>query len=102
MSDQPKLGAVPSIHAGRDAVHVAILPVLAGETLTPGVRVRVVSRDGELWASWSARPDGIVDPFLPPGAEIPRGSPVYVCLFPNSVTSLRHVWTATNIPEEKT
>jgi hypothetical protein len=74
MSDV-KLGQIISESAGRDAVHVAILPMLAVRTMTPGEHLA----------------NGIVDPYLK--EPVQPGQWFYLCLYPNTVTSLRHVWT---------
>ena len=74
--------------AHRDAVHVAILPVVAGEDLRRGRSVKVedgkakdVCRDGI----------GIVDPMLTRDPK--EGEQFYVWIYPNTVTSMRHEWT---------
>lgn len=68
----------------RDAVHVAIVSMIAPRRLFPGTRI---DTDGE--------PDvasiGIVDPFLT--LPVQQGEVFWCFLFPNTVTSLRHVWT---------
>lgn len=73
----------------RDAVHVAILPVEAGEDIYPGQTVMV---DAEQRAFPRNRGSavGIVDPFLE--GRIFKGQKCYVCLWPGSITSLRHQW----------
>lgn len=75
----------------RDAIHIAIAPVLAGETLKPGERVAV--RDG-----YALRPGpgldaiGIVDPFLDVD-QVMGGEQFWLWLTPNTITSLCHVWS---------
>lgn len=70
----------------RDAIHVAVVPVEAGEKLAPGARVGIV--DGK--AMEVEPPIGIVDPFL---LKVVRpGQRFYLFLFPGSITSLRHEW----------
>jgi hypothetical protein len=102
MSEQPKLGhKIEGPDPGRDAVHVAVLPAVAAERLRPGDRVKVVARDGELFASWAVLgAAGIVDPYLEASDPVLPGERFYVCLFPRTVTTLRHVWTAAGVPEE--
>ncbi len=85
--EQPKLGTRPDETSGRDAIHIAIAPVVAGEKLWGGTPVRV--DDGI--ATTNGDPFGIVDPFLT--GPIQKGERFYLCLYPGSVTSLRHVWT---------
>lgn len=87
MTDAPKLGQIITGPAERDAVHVAIAPVTAGERLLPGQRVAVIHNK----AYRNATPVGIVDPFLREPVE--PGDRFYVWLFPGTITSLRHSWS---------
>ena len=84
---EAKLGTSPPKDAQRDAVHVAIFACIAGQTLNPGQHVKI---DGG--KARAARDDavGIVDPFLTEPVE--GGNPLYVCLYPSSVTGMRHHW----------
>jgi hypothetical protein len=92
--EAPKLGELitDGTHS-RDAVHVAIAPVRAACDLLPGDKIRLAKGSTEL-ACWCAGDDpdaiGVVDPFL--RAPVKTGEWFYLCLFPNTVTSLRHVW----------
>lgn len=82
--EQVKLGRLlPDGTAGRDAVHVAVLPMLAVRVMQPGEHLA----------------DGIVDPYL--RNPVLPGQWFYLCLFPGTVTSLRHVWTHPTIAEER-
>jgi len=71
----------------RDAVHVAIIPMEASEMLRPGQRVGIVS-DGI--AGPSSKALGVVDPFL--DDVVPKGKQFWLCLFPNSISDMRHAW----------
>lgn len=74
----------------RDAIHIAVAPVSAGEILRPGDTVRLV---GGLAMRAYENPIGIVDPFLiTEWTEIQKGDKFYLFLMPGSVTSLRHEW----------
>src|SRR5262245_29880092 len=84
----PNLGHLCGPDARRDAVHVAVAPVLAAQVLRPGEHVGFV--DGSRVGS-ALNPIGVVDPFLT-GAVQP-GERFWLFLYPNAVTSLRHVWT---------
>lgn len=87
MSDT-NLGQLVRGNPGRDAIHIAVAPVAAGEYFKPGTHVRIV--DGK---AISARPEdsiGIVDPFLLGVVEI--GQTFWLCLYPKTITSLRHEW----------
>lgn len=82
--EQPKLGQViPDSTAGRDAVHVAVIPMLALRVMQPGEHLT----------------NGVVDPFLK--NPVLPGQWYYLCLFPGTVTSLRHVWTHPAYGDEK-
>jgi hypothetical protein len=70
----------------RDAIHIAVAPVEAGEKLRPGERVGI--KDGKAWGTDPAV--GIVDPFLL--KDVRAGQRFYVFLFPGTITSLRHEW----------
>lgn len=74
----------------RDAIHVALIVLPAGEQLARGEFVEL--KNGKaVKAAHRSTAIGIVDPFLREDAW--EGSNVAVCLFPNTVTSLRHQWT---------
>lgn len=93
MSEQwtPNIGNIPDSQARRDAIHVAVAPVIAGERLTPGCKV---GKHEGLWLDWTGVKSpctGIVDPFLSQPVE--RGELFWLFLLPGTVTSLRHVWT---------
>lgn len=82
------LGQIIPENSGRDAIHVAVEPMLAAEKLFPGQHVGITpdgasAKAGELI--------GIVDPFLA-GMVFP-GQRFWMLLFPRTITGLRHVWT---------
>lgn len=77
-----KIGELVPVGQGRDAVHVAIIPMVAYRTMRPGERLN----------------NGIVDPFLT--RDVCPGERYWLCLYPNTVTSLRHVWTHPAFPTE--
>lgn len=83
------LGTIIDETVGRDAIHLAVEPVVAAEKLFPGQDVGIDSADGKATAR-AAKLVGIVDPFL-------KG-PVYpdqrflLVVYPRTITSLRHVW----------
>lgn len=82
----------------RDAVHIAVAPVIAGTILTPGQRVGV-SDDGRQ-TRHSGAPVGIVDPFLT--ANVKQGETFWLFLFQGSVNTLRHEWTHDAFPSSAT
>lgn len=81
------LGKLTAESQGRDAIHVAVIPMKASETLKPGQRV---ARLGEGLAGPGDVIVGIVDPFLT--EDVPAGEVFWLCLLPNTVTGMRHHW----------
>lgn len=75
----------------RDAVHIAVAPVKAGQDLHPGEHVVLV--DGWAMSGHHVKTPsiGIVSPFLK--TFVRRGERFWLILYPGTVTSLRHVWT---------
>lgn len=86
--NSPTLGTKPEKGQYRDAVHVAVVPVIAGERLAPGLHVGFM-KDGRMGVV--VEPVGIVDPFLKDPVE--EGDIFWLCLYMGSITSLRHVWS---------
>lgn len=88
------LGRTPPPTANRDATHVAVVPMVAGTELRPGEHVGLEpsSVDGLMRAAAMAPAAciGIVDPFL--SGPVHAGDRFYLCLYPQSVTGLRHVY----------
>ena len=86
----------------RDAIHTAVAPIEVGSKVEPGmkvviVKVRISETQTELKifpATQSTEPDqydAAVSPFLERAAE--RGEWCWIMMRPNTVTSLRHLWT---------
>jgi hypothetical protein len=92
MSNTP-VGVLLSGEAGRDAIHVAIAPVIATERLHPGDRIRFVEGSTERVEIAAAKASalGIVDPFL--SRPVYEGDRFWMFLLPNTITGLSHVWT---------
>lgn len=86
---QSKLGKLITGEGYRDAVHIAVAPVIAGGSLVPGQHVGLNER-GEA-ATHTAAVLGVVDPFLTMPVE--KGKKFWLFLYPNTITSLRHQWT---------
>jgi len=75
----------------RDAVHVAMAPCTAMEYLLPASHVKLVKGEvDKVVLAEKGEGIGIIDPFLVEGVD--EGERVFVCLYPNTVTGMRHVW----------
>jgi hypothetical protein len=97
---QDLLGKVLDASAQRDAIHIAVAPVIAARSLAPGQSVGL-TKDGEA-DSLMDKDIGIVDPFLK--APVKRGERFFIFLYPNTATGLRHVYThpaLDTLPPEK-
>lgn len=86
----------------RDAIHLAVEPVMAGQDLQPGQQIGI--KEGLAWpvgyifgVDEEVTCQGIVDPFLPRGPK--SGEFFWFIMNPRMVTSLRHVWTHPDFPE---
>ena len=88
------LGKIHTRIEHRDAIHLAVEPVVAGESLWPNARITVI--DGVAWREHMGKPLGIVDPFLDKVVE--KGERFWFVMFPRAVHSLRHVWTHPSFP----
>lgn len=88
MSDDVNLGFTPSENAHRDAIHIAVIPLVAGETLLRGTLIR--HENGTAIAT-NEDGVGIVDPFLQKPL-VERGTRFWCFLLPNTVTGMRHHW----------
>ncbi len=74
----------------KDAIHVAIAPVIANQRLNPGEHIGFIYDDKKT-VGITAHTIGIVDPFLTSPVEM--GEKFWMFLYPNTITSLRHDWT---------
>jgi hypothetical protein len=93
------LGTIIGADEKRDAIHLAVEPVEAGERLKPGEDVLL--RNGKAYAqrdSENEKPLGIVDPFLKWGVQ--AGERFWLVVYPRQIHSLRHVWTHPAFPDE--
>lgn len=79
--------------AQRDAIHVALAPVVAAHILSPGEHVGFIDDDdrGRRVGRVGGDKLGIVDPYLT--ANVMPGQRFWLFLYPQTVTSLRHDWT---------
>lgn len=90
----PNLGQTPGDDARRDAIHLAVVPVVTRFSQAPGRRVgltgRRVGNDYEV-DTCVGEPVGILDPYRQ--GEVPAGGRCWLFLFPGTITGLRHVWS---------
>src|SRR3990167_7287266 len=86
---QHQIGTILTVPAERDAIHIAVAPVVACERIRPG---QAVGLDENGCARVSRIvPIGIADPFLTVD-WIESGQRFYLWLTPNTITGLRHHW----------
>lgn len=87
MSDSLNIGQIIEVPRERDAIHVAVAPVVANGALLPGEAIGLLE-DGTA----SANPPfiGVVDPFLT--RRVQAGERFWMFLKPGTITSLRHEW----------
>lgn len=85
------IGTIHDQKHGRDAVHIAVLQVTAGErALTPGCPIAIDENRIAFNADDNNPALGIADPFCKD--VIMPGQMFYLWIYPNQIKSLRHVW----------
>lgn len=89
------LGTIIGEGEKRDAIHLAVLPAMAGKRLKPGQEIAIadglaVPKSGGIL---------IVDPFL--SSPVMPGERFWAILKPRLVQSLRHVWSHPDFPSEE-
>jgi len=94
------LGQIHTKQEKRDAIHLAVLPVMASCSLLPGEDI--VIKDGVAYDPSDVEARGsevlcIVDPFLE--GKVKKGQKFWAILRPRLVKSLRHVWEHPAFPE---
>jgi len=95
MSEALGLGKIITTPQNRDAVHIAVVPVVAGQNFHPGHRVQII--DGEAYPAVPGDAIGVVDPYLK--ETVRKGETFWLFLNPGSITSLRHEWTHPGLPD---
>ncbi len=87
------IGKLLDATAQRDAIHIAVAPVIATHALKPGQSIMLAKNDPTRATSidFDKQSIGIVDPFLL--RDVIAGERFFMFLVPNTITSLRHDWT---------
>lgn len=80
----------------RDAIHLAVMPIVASEALRPAQHIGI--KDGKATAH-ADKMLGIVDPFLTKNVE--EGQKFWLIVYPRQITSLRHVWSHPDFEDQK-
>lgn len=93
MSDT-KLGQLIGFEAQRDAIHIAIAPVVSAGSVKPGEHIGFMD-DGRVGIRAKVKL-GIADPFLK--ADVQEGERFYMFLYPQTVTGMRHEWQHPEFP----
>ena len=91
--DTLKLGQIITEPQQRDAIHIAVVPAVAGHALRPAEHVEII--DGAACSCLGAGV-GVVDPFLQ--RAVRANETFWLWLKPGSITSLRHEWTHPAFP----
>lgn len=95
---KPKIGHMLEGPGDKDAIHIAVVPVQLGEDMEAGAAVNVVN--GKAYRAY-ATAIGILDPFLN-NSMLFEDSWVYMFLYPNTITDLRHEWTLSSYDNNST
>ena len=85
-ADKLKVGKIIETEQHRDAIHVAVAPVTAGENLRPGEHISIT--DGAAYLEGEAI--GVVDPFL--RTNVKKGQQFWLFLYPGSIVDMYHHW----------
>jgi len=91
------LGTIIDDKQKRDAIHLAVVPAVAGQILDPGVRVTLKNGVATRVVQTSDGV-GIVDPFLENAVR--KGEHFWLVIYPRTIQSLRHVWSHPAFPDE--
>lgn len=96
------LGKNPDDVGIKDAIHVAIVSVLAGSAIQTGSRVKL-NNDGHAVCASGREGFGVADPFV---GTVARGDRFWVLIDPDKVDTVSHTWEMnlqfpTTVPEVK-
>ncbi len=90
------LGTIHERDEHRDAIHIAVEPVEAGESLKPGEHITIDR--GIATGTTIGNGIAIVDPYLVD--HVQTGQRFWALLYPRTIKSLRHVWSHPGLPDE--
>lgn len=85
-----KVGEIITTKADRDAIHMAIAPVIAGEDLEPGTHVGFEDNGTVVSYRQENQHVGIIDPFLKD--KVKKGEQCWLFVYPKTIANLRHHW----------
>lgn len=88
------LGTIIDDRQGRDAIHLAVENVVAGESIWPGQHLTL--EGGVAFCTLEGKRVGIADPFV--RGPIGAGQRFWLLVYPRQITSLRHVWEHPDFP----
>lgn len=91
------LGTVIDEKQKRDAIHLAVEPVVAGEKLYAGDHIGIT--DGKAFRADEPGALGIVDPFV--RVPVQPGQRFWLVVYPRKINSLRHVWACPGFPDSE-
>lgn len=89
INKKKSLGREPDSLGEKDAVHVAIVSVVAGKPIQPGGRVRL-AKDGMAEPGGDNDSIGVADPW---GGRIHRGKKFWLMMDIDSVSAVEHTWS---------
>lgn len=87
---------ITSANQLRDAIHVAVAPVIASTDLDPGQHIGFVKKGNIDLVGVVKHPIGVVDPFL--RKKVRQHDRFWMLLYPGSIISLRHDWAHPDFP----
>jgi hypothetical protein len=91
------LGKIITDDQQRDAIHIAVAPVVAASDMGPGDHVGL---DASGRATMAKPPIGIVDPYLK--TSVRKGQRFWLFIYPNTVTDMRHHWVHPSFTAQET
>lgn len=98
------IGQLLKGHEQKDAIHMAIIPIIASESIDPGSKVALVVETTDqvknaAGLGYNIKPIGIVDPFL--DKPLKKGDRCWLFLYPGTVTGMRHHFRHPAFPDSE-